>query len=294
MAARSLRLPVTNRRERGAAPRVQFWRWHRRAVHPGFLLGCLLLASLIAMAIAGPAIYPVDPATQSLSDRLQPPVGFGGTSAHPLGTDALGRDLLARIIVGARLSLAVGVVVTMLAAGFGITIGMLAGYFGGPFDRVVSWLADVQLAVPFVIVAIVLTARLGNGVPTVVVALALTGWVSYARVIRLQGRALRAAAWIEAARSVGAGNGHLLVRHLLPNLLPTVLVLVTQQIAGVILYEAALSYLGLGVGGNAISWGGMVADGQEAIFKAWWVSVVPGLAVALTVLGLNLVGDDPV
>lgn len=244
------------------------------------------------LAFAGPWLVAVDPAAQDLAARLAAPVGFGGALEHPFGTDALGRDLLARIVAGARLSLVIGVVATLAAGTIGVLLGLLAGFGGGVLDRVVSWFADVQMAVPFVIVAIAITTVLGNGIANVVVALALTGWVGYARVIRLQAQSLRAAPWVDAARSLGAGPLRIVVRHVLPNLLPTIVILATQQVAGMILYEAALSYLGLGAGGDVITWGGMVAAGQEVMLKAWWVSVLPGAALAIAVLGLNALGDS--
>jgi peptide/nickel transport system permease protein len=185
----------------------------------------------------------------------------------------------------------IGVVATAVAGTIGVTLGLIAGFGGGAVDRLVSWLADVQLAVPFVIVAIALTAVLGNGIGNVLLALVVTGWVGYTRVIRLQAFSLRTAAWVEAARSLGASPARVALRHVLPNLVPVIVVLASQQVAGMILYEAALSYLGLGAGGSVITWGGMVADGQEALTKAWWVSAIPGAAIAITVLGLNSLGD---
>jgi peptide/nickel transport system permease protein len=263
----------------------------RTSLPPGAWLGIGLTGLICVLAIAGPWLVSADPVKQDLVGRLAPPVGFGGTLAHPLGTDGLGRDLLARVVAGARVSLLVGVVATLVAGTFGVALGLAAGFGGGLTDRIVTWAVDVQMAVPFVIVAIALTAVLGNGLGNVILALAVTGWVGYARVVRLQTRALRTAPWVEAARSLGAGPGRVATRHLLPNLVPTIVVLASQQVAGMVLFEAALSYLGLGVGGNVITWGGMVADGQDEMLKAWWVTVVPGAAVALSVLGLNALGD---
>lgn len=261
------------------------------ALPPGAWLGLTLTGLVVLVAVAGPWLLPGDPARQDLAGRLAPPVGFGGTLEHPLGTDTLGRDLLARVVAGARVSLLVGVLATLVAGTIGVALGLIAGFGGGLVDRIITWGIDVQMAVPFVIVAIALAAVLGNGLSTVLLALAATGWVGYARVVRLQARSLRRAPWVEAARSLGASPRRVATRHLLPSLGPTIVILGTQQVAGMILYEAALSYLGLGVGGNVITWGGMVANGQEAMLEAWWVSVVPGAAIALTVLGLNAVGD---
>lgn len=263
----------------------------RRPISPTGVFGLVTTGIIVLVALFGPMVITADPAAQDLVNRLAPPVGLGGTWEHPLGTDTLGRDLLARVVTGARISMVIGVIATLVAGTIGVTLGLIAGFGGGVLDRLVSWLADVQLAVPFVIVAIALTAVLGNGVTNVLLALVVTGWVGYTRVIRLQAYSFRTAPWVEAARSLGASPGRVALRHVLPNLLPVIVVLASQQVAGMILYEAALSYLGLGVGGSVITWGGMVADGQEALTKAWWVSVIPGAAIAITVLGLNSLGD---
>jgi peptide/nickel transport system permease protein len=246
---------------------------------------------LAALAVLGPWFWPVNPETQNLANRLAPPWGLGGGAAHPLGTDSLGRDTFARLIAGARVSLPLAVIATLAAGGIGIALGILAGYRGGAVDRVVTWLSDVQLAIPFVVFAIAVTAAFGNSVGNVLVTLIVTGWVAYARVIRGQTQALRSAEWMEAARAIGATPARVLVKHLLPNLVAPAAVLATQQAGAMILYESSLSFLGLGVGGNTITWGGMAALGREAIFKAPWVAAIPGFAIALAILGFNLTGD---
>lgn len=265
--------------------------WRAGSIPAGGLAGALIVALLVVAALVGPLLVPADPARQDLAARLAPPLGLGGGAAHPLGTDALGRDLLARLIVGARVSLLVGLGATVAAGTVGVALGLLAGVARGPAERIVAWAVDVQQALPFVVVAIALGAALGPGLRVVLLTLALTGWVAYARVVRLQTLALRRAPWVEAARSLGAAPARIALRHLLPNLAAPILVLAGQQVAALILAEAALSYLGLGAGEGTITWGGMVAAGQESLFLAPWVSVVPGAAVALTVLGCNLVGD---
>jgi len=257
---------------------------------PGGVIGLGVVLMLVAVALIGPVLAG-DPDRQDLLGRLAPPVWLGGEWAHPLGTDALGRDLLARLVVGARVPLLVGVVATLLAGIVGVALGVAAGYAGGVVERVVAFVADVQLAVPFVVVAIAVVAVREPGLMTVVAVLVATGWVGYARVTRLQAIALRRAPYVEAARALGAGSGRIAVRHVLPNLLGPVIVLASQQVAAMILYEAALSYLGLGVPADVVTWGGMVADGQDALPVAWWVSALPGGALALAVLGFNLLGD---
>lgn len=279
--ARSDRAPIAARTRRR-----RDWR-----VSPAGAIGLAVIATLLFAAFAAPLLYHVDPAHQALRDRLSPPVGFGGGWAHPLGTDNLGRDLLARVIAGARVSLLIGVVATAVSGVAGVTLGLLAGGLGGWFDRVVSFLADVQLALPFVIVAIALTAVLGASLGNVIAVLAITGWVAYARILRLQAMALRRATFVEAARATGASPARVLARHIAPNLVAPIIVIASQQVAAMILFEAALSYLGLGADSSTITWGGMISSGREAMLAAWWVAVVPGAALALAILGLTMLGD---
>jgi peptide/nickel transport system permease protein len=258
----------------------------------GGVVGVAIIAAVVAGAVFGPLVVGANPARQDLVARLAPPLGFGGNVGHPLGTDNLGRDLLARVVVGARVSLLIGVTATVVAGVVGVALGLVAGYAGGVVDRVVGGMVDVQMAIPFVVVAIAVTATLGPGLGNVLLTLVLTGWVGYARVVRLQARAVRGAQWVEAARSLGVGFGGVLGRHILPNLTGPIVVLASQQVAAMILYEAALSYLGLGVGGEAVTWGGMIGDGREVLLSAWWAATVPGAMLAATILGLNLLGDS--
>lgn len=254
-------------------------------------IGLGIVTLLIGAALLGPLLLDVDPARQDLRGRLAPPVWAGGTVSHPLGTDQLGHDVLARVIAGGRVSLLIGVVATVAAGVTGVSLGLLAGATGGLLERFVSWIVDVQMALPFVVVGIALTAALGHGLRTVLLTLALTGWVGYARIVRLQALSLRRAPFMEAARAVGAGPARLLGRHLLPNLTAPIAVVASQQVAAMILYEAALGYLGLGLPASTITWGGMVASGRESLLAAPWVSTIPGVAIALAVLGFNLLGD---
>ena len=255
------------------------------------MIGISILALLAAIALLGPTLWQVDPEAQDLINRLAAPWGLGGTSAHPLGTDSLGRDTLAQLIAGARVSLPLSVAATLASGAIGITLGILAGYSGGLIDRVVTWLGDVQLAIPFVVFAIAVTATFGNSVSNVLVTLIVTGWVAYARVLRVQARSLSGAEWMQSAKAIGATPARVLARHLLPNLTAPAVVLATQQAGAMILYESSLSFLGLGIGGSTVTWGGMAALGREAIFKAPWVAAFPGLAIAMAILGFNLTGD---
>jgi peptide/nickel transport system permease protein len=254
-------------------------------------IGLTLVLLLVAAALVGPLLIGADPSHQDLRGRLAPPLWDGGTGAHPLGTDQLGRDVLARIVRGARVSLAIGVAATLLAGTVGVVLGMVAGYAGGIAERAISFVVDVQQAIPFVVVAIGVVAVLGPSLRNVVVILAVVSWVAYARIVRLQAMALRRAPFVEAARAAGVGPVRMLARHILPNVAGPTIVIASQQVAAMILYEAALSYLGLGAPDGTITWGGMVAGGQETMTTAWWVSALPGVAIALTVLGFNLLGD---
>jgi peptide/nickel transport system permease protein len=258
---------------------------------PELIAGCAIVAALALAALLGPVVVKTDPRAQDLMARFQPPLGFGGTSDHPLGTDGLGRDLLARLLAGARVSLLLGAGATIAAAALGVLLGVLGGWFGGRVEHLTTWLTDVQAIVPFIVIAVAVTATLGNTLRGVLLTLALTGWVGYARVIGLQARSLKHAGWVESARAVGATPWAIIGRHILPGLVATIAILATQQISAMILYEAALSYLGLGLGGDAITWGSMAAQGQQAIWTAPWVAALPGLAVAINVLGFNLIGD---
>lgn len=272
---------------RGASSRYR----RRFSVSVAGWIGLALVGLLVVAALVGPWIVGVDPGKQDLRGRLAPPVWDGGKTEHLLGTDQLGRDVLARIVRGARVSLVIGVTATAIAGALGVALGLIAGYRGGVVDRGISFAVDVQQTIPFVVVAIGVATVLRPSLRNVVVVLAVTGWVGYARIVRLQAMSLRRAAFVEAARAVGVGPGRMLGRHLLPNVAGPVLVIASQQVAAMILYEAALSYLGLGAPSETITWGGMVAAGRDTMTTAWWVSALPGVAIALTVLGFNLLGD---
>jgi peptide/nickel transport system permease protein len=233
---------------------------------------------------------PGDPNAIDLSARLTPPVGFGGTWDHPLGTDQLGRDLAARLVVGASASPLIAIAATILAAAVGITLGLLGGYRDGRIDRVILWLGDVQLALPFIVIAIGVSAVLDPSLTGVILILAITGWTTYARVARLTARPLRNAPFIDAARVNGASEIRILFRHLLPVAITPLIAIACQQAGAMILYASALSYLGLGIPSDTITWGGMIADARDTAATAWWVTIVPGLAIVLTVVLFTVFG----
>lgn len=260
----------------------------RRALRdPSFVIGLAILIMVIGAAVFAPLIAPYDPGAATLRARLAVPF----TAQHPLGADAIGRDILSRIIFGARISLTVGMASVTIAMIVGTLIGLIAGYFGGLLDAVLMRLADIQLAFPFILLAITVIAVIGPGLWKVILVMALTQWVQYARIVRGQTLALRSKEYVQAAGALGAGHGRVMFRHILLNALTPVTVLATLGVANNILLEAGLTFLGLGVDPTIPSWGGMLADGRNYIERAWWLATFPGLAITVTVLGFNLLGD---
>ncbi|OJY65728.1 MAG: peptide ABC transporter permease [Rhodospirillales bacterium 70-18] len=258
---------------------------------PGKLakLAAAAVLAFVLMAAAAPLLAPHDPAATDLFRRLQPPGWMAeGDWAYPLGCDALGRDILSRIIYGARVSIFIGVVVVLIATAIGIAAGLAAGYLRGWVDRVVSGLIDILLGFPYLIFAVGLMAMMGPGVLNMVMALAYKEWVVPARVVRGETLAARETEYVEAARAMGASSTYIMAREVLPNILSPVIVVASVRIAQVIILEASLSFLGLGVQPPTASWGSMVADGRGYILDAWWVSTFPGLAILLLVLSINV------
>jgi peptide/nickel transport system permease protein len=223
--------------------------------------------------------------------RLQAPAGFGGDWERPLGTDQLGRDVFTRVLYGARVSLGIGLIGMTIGLLAGMTIGTLAGFFGGLLDELLMFLVDVQHALPFIIVALVGISLFGTSLTVLILVVGLAGWEGYARLGRGMILGAREQPYVEAARALGATRGRLIARHILPNIIAPIIVLATYQLTGIIMLEATLSFLGLGVQPPTPSWGGMVADGRDALGVAWWVSAFPGAAIALAVLAFNLLGD---
>jgi peptide/nickel transport system permease protein len=259
---------------------------------PSRLLAVCLLALVTCAAVTAPLVAPYDPNAQDIALKNQPPMwSTGGSVAHVLGTDQLGRDLLSRLTFGSRVTMAVGLSAVLVATLFGSLAGLLAGYVGGWSDNLVMRLADIQFAFPSILLAIAVIGVLGVGVGNLIIVLAFTGWVQYARIMRAQVLSLREKEYVEAARALGAQAGRIMVRHILPNSLTAIVVVATLQFAQVIVTEAALSFLGLGVPLDTPSWGGMLNDGQSYLGSAWWVATLPGVAISMTVLSVNLMGD---
>jgi peptide/nickel transport system permease protein len=255
-------------------------------------LGLVLVSVFVVTALLAPLLEPHDPLAQDLARRLKPPEYLDPRAGlFWLGTDGLGRDILSRLVEGARVSLLVGVGGAGIAAILGTTLGLTAGYVGGWCDTLIMRVTDVFQAVPFTILAIAVVVILGPSLRNVIVVLGVSSWVNYARVVRAETLAQRNSEIVVAARLIGASNLRIVTRHVLPQVLASIVVVTSLLVASMILFEATLSFLGLGVQPPTPSWGNMVLDGVEPIRVAWWVSFFPGLAILLAVMGINLVGD---
>jgi peptide/nickel transport system permease protein len=252
----------------------------------------ILLFVLVIPAIFAPWVAPHDPFQGTLTHRLTPPFWQdGGTVEHILGTDKLGRDMLSRIIYGARISLAVSLIAIVVGGLIGTTLGLISGYFGGKTDAVIMRLVDISLSLPTILLALVLVAAVGPSFGTVVTVLIILLWARYARLVRGETLAIKELDFIARARVAGASATRIMTRYVFPNVVNSLIVLATLQVGYVILLESSLSFLGAGLPRAEPAWGVMVSDGRELIVTAWWVSMFPGIAIMLTVLALNLLGD---
>ncbi len=261
--------------------------------NPGAVIGLLILLVIITVAIFAPFLASHNPDEVDPIKRFRPPfwVTPKGSTDYLLGTDAVGRDILSRIMFGARVSLLIGLISVALSCLIGVTLGLLAGYYGKWVDNLVSRLLEIQLAYPLILFAISITAVLGSSLPNLIAVLAIANWPVYTRIVRGQVLSIKEQQYIEAVRSIGCRNYQIIFKHILPNALPSVLVLATLQLATVLILEAGLSFLGLGVEPSIPTWGSMLNEGRNYILTAWWAETFPGLAITLTVLGVNLFGD---
>jgi peptide/nickel transport system permease protein len=251
-----------------------------------------IIAVFVLAGILAPLLGLPDPLEQSLRLKFRPPVWEErGTWEHPLGTDRLGRDMLSRMVWGSRVSLAAGVLTVLVASAFGAAIGLVAGYYGGRVDAALMRMTDATLSFPVILLALILAVTVGPSFGNVVIAIAVILWARYARVIRGQVLTLMELDFIAQARLAGAGAFRIITRHLVPNTLNTLIVLVTLQIGYVIIVEASLSFLGAGIPPPTPAWGSMIAEGRDFVTTAWWVASLPGLAILLVVLAFNLLGD---
>jgi peptide/nickel transport system permease protein len=253
-----------------------------------FILGASLTLIICFAVLLSDVLFPGGAEKINLIARLTKPFT---TLAYPLGTDPLGRDVLARVIAGGKISLLVGFTSVIGAVIFGVLMGLIAGYYRGFWDMLVMRFADLQLAMPFILLAITFIAIVGGSLTNTIILLIVSQWVQYARVVRGSVLTLREREFILSARAIGVKDWRIIFQHLLPNLIGPVIVLMTLNVANNILLESSLTFLGLGVDPTIPSWGGMLADGRTYLQTAWWVSVFPGLSILLTVLGLNLLGD---
>lgn len=276
VAAAAPALPTT--------PRASSWRALRRS-RTG-LAGAVIVTTIVVAAAGAPWLAPSSPTAPAFGAILQRPA-----PAHPFGTDQLGRDVLSRVIYGARIALAVGLTTVIAAGLIGCTLGLVSGYAGGWADAAITRIADVQLSFPFILLALVVNAVIGAGLRNIIVSLVIAGWPLYVRVVRGEVLALRHREYVQAAVAVGARPVRLLWRHVLPNVMTPIVVISTLQVSQFIIAEATISFLGFGVQPPTPAWGSMVSDGRNYIFFAWWLAAFPGAALAATALGVNLTGD---
>jgi peptide/nickel transport system permease protein len=274
--------------EEARTPRRSSRRWPPLPV----LLCLVWIIGLSLTALLAPLIAPHDPLTQNLRARNLPPAWLpGGTWDHPFGTDQIGYDVYSRTLFGARPALVIGAVAAVISLLIGTTLGLLAGFFRGTVDTAIMLLVDAQLSTPFIVIAIAAVAAFGRSLPLLIILAGISGWMGFARTVRAQVLSLRTREFVVASRASGATDSRILIRHLLPNLTSIIVVLVTIQLRGMILFEASMSFLGLGVPPPAPSWGAMISSGRDYLLTAWWISVIPGVALVGTVLAASLIGD---
>ena len=280
--------------------KLRFELWKRNSLNflrelwgqPSAMLGAVLVVFFVLMAVFAPQIAPHDPTKGKLREQLIPPVWEkGGSPQFLLGTDVQGRDLLSRIIYGARISLRVGLLAVGISAAIGTTLGAVSGFYRGKIDALISRFADLLMAFPFLIFAIGMMAFLGPGFTNLLLALTLKGWVVFFRLARGAVMAEKTAEYVEAAKVVGQSNPVIIISEILPNIFHSILVLGTLRMGSMIITEASLSFLGLGIQPPTPAWGSMVADGRDYLVTSWWIATLPGLAIMLTILAINLLGD---
>lgn len=262
-----------------------------RRVKWGLAAGAVMLV-IIASAVLAPWVAPHDPIAVNIRHRLAPPAWLaGGTAAHPLGTDQIGRDLLSRVIYGGRISLVVGVAAVLLSSTIGVLLGLAGGYFGGRADWAIMTLINVMLTFPFVLLALSVIAVLGPSLTNMIWVLGVAGWPIYARVVRAETLAIRERDFVVAGRALGMSHLRLIFRQILPNLISPIVVIATLQVAQVIVLESFLSFLGLGIQPPTPAWGNMLGEGRVYMLNSWWIATFPGLAIFITTLTINLMGN---
>ncbi len=251
------------------------------------IVGLMLAGLAVLAALAAPVLAPHNPFTGDLTQGLKPP----GTAGHLLGTDQLGRDTLSRVLYGARVALFIGLCTVLLTAMVGGLLGLLAGFFGGWPGQALMRICDVQLSFPFILLALTINAIVGLGLRNIIISLSAAGWVVYARVVRGEVLSVKQRDFVQAASALGTGRARILFRHILPNVAPSIIIVASLQFSQFIVAEAAISFLGFGVQPPTPAWGSMLSESRDFLYIAWWLAAFPGAALALTALGVNLVGD---
>jgi len=281
-------MPRETRRNVSGGSRVV----RKLVAHRAAMLGGVIVSLVILVSIFAPWVAPKDPLALDPGRRLLPPVWMaGGVWPYPLGTDHVGRDLLSRLIYGSRISMLVGFSAVSISATIGVLLGLVSGFYGGPVERVILWMADVQIAFPFYLLVISIVAAVGTGFGTIIIVFGIAGWVIYARLVRGTVLSLRRREFVEAAQALGGSGLRIVVRHVLPNVVTPVIILATLRVASVIVWESGLSFTGLSVPPPTPTWGRMLSDGRAYLANAWWTATFPGLAIMVTVLGINMLGD---
>jgi peptide/nickel transport system permease protein len=267
----------------------------RRALFFGqmsFIIPVTVLSLFLLSAIFAPVLAPYSPTKVSLTERLLPPFFVdGGSTAHILGTDKLGRDVLSRVIFGTRISLSISLIVVFITSSFGTILGIISGYLGGRIDATLMRATDVSMAFPAIILALLLAVIIGPSFLTVVLAMSILGWAPYARLIRGEALRLRGADFVDQARIIGSSSLRIMVRHIFPNIINPLIIMITLSVGIIILLEAGLSFIGVGIPPPTPSWGVMVSDGRNLVSFAWWISFFPGMAIGMVVLSGNFLGD---
>jgi len=254
--------------------------------------GMAVILLMIIVAVFQAQISPYDPAAQNIRARLTPPIWMeGGSSKHILGTDQLGRDIFSRLVYGVRISLFVGVAGVSISCAIGMVLGLIAGYLGGRFDSVIMRIVDVFLAFPFLLLAITFSVTLGPSLRNIIIVLGVSGWASYARLVRGQTLSIRQQEYVQASITIGASSVHNIFRHVLPNLLMPIIIYSSLEIGVYIIAEASLTFLGMGVPPSIATWGSMLSTGRNYLSNAWWLSTFPGITIVIIVLAFNFVGD---
>lgn len=266
--------------------------WRKLWKYRAGMVGLFIVVAMTGIALGAAVVSPHDPFDQDVTARLKPPAWMkGGSATHLLGTDPVGRDILARIIYGSQISLATGAVSVVISVVIGVLLGLIGGYYGGRLDSLITSLVNVMMAFPFMLLALTAVAVMGPSFRNMVIVLGITGWPIYTRVVRAETAQLKSLEFVVAARALGFSSGRILVHHIFPNLLNTVIVTSSLEVARMILMESILSFLGLGVQPPTPSWGGMLGEGRTYMLTHWWLATFPGIAIFFTTLGINLLGD---